>query len=104
MKAMNSTTQMQKIEYEKKIRALNMQLFKDITSSIVESDDSVTKEELFSIVSDKFDEVKQDNGFDYQTVENKIKSAVKSFIDKVNDSYFEIESEDENEKNSEDNI
>jgi hypothetical protein len=91
MKSINSSNDFQKKKYEQEIKKLNVDLLNDTIESILSSDDEVTKEQLISIVSEKVDSVRVEKKFDYNIISDKIKNSTKSYIDKINGSYFIVD-------------
>lgn len=65
---------------------------------LLNSDNKITIEEIIKEITKKYDEIKKGKNIGNDIIENKIKSSIKELIDKMDSSYFEIESESYNEK------
>ena len=92
--------------YNRLAKEAAMNMMKQSTEMLVDSDTNITKEELVNAVSDAYNEIKYKKMLDVSLVENKIKNAVRNYIEKVDGSFFELESGDEHERKvaCEDNI
>lgn len=83
--------------YNRLAKEAAMNMMKQSTEMLVDSDTNITKEELVNAVSDAYNEIKYKKMLDVSLVENKIKNAVRNYIEKVDGSFFELESGDEHE-------
>lgn len=83
--------------YNRLAKEAAMNMMKQSTEMLVDSDTNITKEDLVNAVSDAYNEIKYKKMLDVSLVENKIKNAVRNYIEKVDGSFFELESGDEHE-------
>jgi hypothetical protein len=74
-----------------------MNLMRQTTELLIDSDTGVTKQDLVDAVSETYNEVKYKKTLDASLIENKIKNTVRKYIEKVDGSYFEVESGENNE-------
>lgn len=95
MKMANSNTEIQREMYMKYAKNIAMKIFGESVELVLDIDKDVTQNEFLDTLSERFSEVKFVKKNDSTAVENKIKLATKEFIDKVEDSYFDIGSEDD---------
>lgn len=90
LKFANSTTQSQKDRYSKYIRELALKMFRSSIDIIKTSDDNIKRDELVEIINEELQETEYVDKMDYASVEHKIKSTIKDYIDRIEDSYFII--------------
>jgi hypothetical protein len=96
---MSTTKNKYQIEnYNRLTKEAAMNMMKQTTEMLMDSDTGITKQDLVDAVSDTYNEVKYKKMLDASLVETKIKNLVRNYIDKVDGSYFELENGDSNEK------
>ena len=96
---MSTTKNKYQIEnYNRLTKEAAMNMMKQTTEMLMDSDTGITKQDLVDAVSDTYNEVKYKKMLDASLVETKIKNIVRNYIDKVDGSYFELENGDSNEK------
>jgi len=96
---MSTTKNKYQIEnYNSLTKEAAMNMMKQTTEMLMDSDTGITKQDLVDAVSDTYNEVKYKKMLDASLVETKIKNLVRNYIDKVDGSYFELENGDSNEK------
>jgi hypothetical protein len=90
---MNSTKNKYQIEqYNRMTKEAAMNLMKQTTELLVDSDMGVTQQQILDAVNETCNEVKYKKTLDASLVETKIKNTIRSYIDKVDGSFFELES------------
>ena len=95
---MASTNNKYQIEnYNRMTKEAAMNLMRQTTELLIDSDTGVTKQDLVDAVSETYNEVKYKKTLDASLIENKIKNTVRKYIEKVDGSYFEVESGENNE-------
>lgn len=106
MKMATTKNKYQLENYNRLTREAAMNMMKQTTEMLMDSDTGITKQDLVDAVSDTYNEVKYKKMLDASLVETKIKNTIRSYIDKVDGSFFELESGEKHEKEvvSEDNI
>jgi len=65
---------------------------------LLNTDNKITIEEIIKEITNKYEEIKKRKSIGNDIIETKIKSSIKELIDKMDSSYFEIESEIYNEE------
>ena len=96
---MASTNNKYQIEnYNRMTREAAMNLMKQTTELLIDSDTGVTKQDIVDAVSDAYNEIKYKKTLDASLIETKIKNTVRKYIEKVDGSYFEVESGESNER------
>jgi hypothetical protein len=96
---MSTTKNKYQIEnYNRLTKEAAMNMMKQTTEMLMDSDTGITKQDLVDAVSDTYNEVKYKKMLDASLVETKIKNLVRNYIDKVDGSYFELENGDNDEK------
>lgn len=65
---------------------------------LIRSDSRITIEEIVKEITDKYEEIKYKKNINNEIIENKIKNSIKEILDKMDSSYFEIESDTYNEE------
>lgn len=106
MKMASTKNKYQLENYNRLTREAAMNMMKQTTEMLMDSDTGITKQDLVDAVSDTYNEVRYKKMLDASLVETKIKNTIRSYIDKVDGSFFELESGEKHEKEvvSEDNI
>lgn len=95
---MASTNNKYQIEnYNRMTKEAAMNLMRQTTELLIDSDTGVTKQDLVDAVSETYNDVKYKKTLDASLIENKIKNTVRKYIEKVDGSYFEVESGENNE-------
>lgn len=95
---MASTNNKYQIEnYNRMTKEAAMNLMRQTTELLIDSDTGVTKQDLVDAVSETYNEVKYKKTLDASLIENKIKNTVRKYIEKVDGSYFEVESGENDE-------
>lgn len=87
----------QKKETNEALKLISLEMLKQSVELLLECDSRITIEEIISTITDKYDETKKKN-IGNTIIENKIKTSIKELMDKMDSSYFEIESEIYDEK------
>lgn len=90
MKYVNSTTQANREEYKQYVKKAAMQLFGEGADLSLISQEKKPGESLSGNGLQKYNEVKLRPDLNGATIENKIRSTVKEYIEKVEGSYFEL--------------
>ena len=79
-------------------------MFRSSIDIIKTSDDDIKRDELVEIINEELQDTQYVDKMDYASVEHKIKSTIKDYIDRIEDSYFIIgDEEDEGVENVESN-
>ena len=65
---------------------------------LIKSDSRITIEDIIKEITNKYEEIKKGKKISNEIIEDKIKSSIKELIDKMDSSYFEIESDTYNEE------
>jgi len=95
----SSTTNKYQLEtYNRMTREAAMNMMKETTELLMDMDGSLTQQDLVDTVSNAYNEVKYKKTLDTSLVEDKIKNSIRKYIEKVDGSYFELESGVNNEK------
>ena len=104
---MSTTKNKYQIEnYNRLTKEAAMNMMKQTTEMLMDSDSGITKQDLVDAVSNTYNDIKYKKTLDASLIETKIKSAIRQYVEKVDGSYFELESGEKNEKKvvAEDNI
>ena len=106
MKMASTSNKYQIEKYNKLIKEASMNMIKETTELLIDSDNGITKQDLVDVVSNTYNEVKYKKTLDASLIETKIKTAIRQYVEKVDGSYFELESGEKNEQKvvAEDNI
>ena len=95
----SSTSNKYQLEtYNRMTREAAMNMMRETTELLMDMDQSLTQQELVDTVSNTYNEVKYKKTLDTSLVEDKIKNTIRKYIEKVDGSYFEVESGEDNEK------
>ena len=76
----------------------NIYLVYKVLEIYTDAEHFLTQQELVDTVSNTYNEVKYKKTLDTSLVEDKIKNTIRKYIEKVDGSYFEVESGEDNEK------
>lgn len=91
MKYVNSNSQTAREEYRNYVKRAAMQLFGDSDALSLERNGSNnTNQNLSNNTSQKYSEIKIRKEADSSVIENKIRSSIKTYLDKVEGSYFKL--------------
>ena len=104
---MSTTKNKYQIEnYNRLTKEAAMNMMRQTTEMLMDSDSGITKQDLVDAVSNTYNDIKYKKTLDASLIETKIKSAIRQYVEKVDGSYFELESGEKNEKKvvAEDNI
>ena len=98
MKMSTTNNQYQIDAYKKYTKDVAMEVLGETTEILMSTDSDITKEDVINTIAEKYNQVKYKKTIDNKAVETKIKNTIKKFIEKVDGSYFELESGESNEK------
>lgn len=106
MKISSTNNKYQIENYNRMTREAAMNMMRETTEMLMDSDGNLTKQDIVDAVTNTYNEVKYKKMLDASLVETKIKNTIRKYIEKVDGSYFELESGEKHEKevDSEDNI
>ena len=95
----SSTSNKYQLEtYNRMTREAAMNMMKETTELLMDMDDALTQQDLVDTVSNTYNEIKYKKTLDTSLLEDKIKSSIRKYIEKVDGSFFELESGENNEK------
>lgn len=80
------------------MKLIALESLKDSIELLMKSDSRITIEDIIKEITNKYEEIKQKKSINNDIIETKIKSSIKEMLDKMDSSYFEIESETYNEE------
>ena len=80
------------------LKIISLEMLQESVELLIKADSGITLEEIIKEISDKYTEIKYSHKMGNDIIENKIKTTIKDLINKMDDSYFEIESDVYNEK------
>ena len=84
-------------ESKEALKLISLEMLKQSVELLLECDNRITLEEIIRTITDNYDEAKKKK-VGNAIIENKIKSSIKELMDKMDSSYFEIESDMYEEK------
>lgn len=84
-------------EYNGMLRSAAMNLFRDSLEMLVNADSDLDTDDIVKEAEKKFEMIKRVKGMDRNGVKTKIKDTLNKYIEKIEDSYFEIETGEKNE-------
>lgn len=95
----SSTSNKYQLEtYNRMTREAAMNMMKETTELLMDMDDALTQQDLVDTVSNTYNEIKYKKSLDTSLLEDKIKNSIRKYIEKVDGSFFELESGENNEK------
>ena len=95
MKMANSNTEIQRELYKKYAKNVAMKIFGESVDLVLDIDKEVTENDFLNTISERFSEIKFIKKTDSTAVENKIKLSVKEYVDKIEGSYFDLGSDED---------
>lgn len=79
--------------YKTNIKEISLEVLNQAMELLLESDPKITVDDIIRIITRRYEEIKQNRKVDQSIIENKIKSSIRELMNKMDSSYFEIESE-----------
>lgn len=77
--------------YKDNIKDIAYQSLNQSIDLLMFSDGRITLDDIIEVITDKYYELKKLKGINNEEIENKIKTSIKEIIDKMDNSFFEIE-------------
>lgn len=75
------------------LKVVAFEMLRQSIELLIKSDNRITIEEIIKEITKEYEEIKKSNVLKESLIEDKIKDSIKEIIDKMDNSYFEIESE-----------
>jgi len=79
--------------YKENIKEISLEVLNQAMELLLASDPKIKVDDIIRIITKRYEEIKQNRKIDQTIIETKIKNSIRELMNKMDNSYFEIESE-----------